>query len=203
MRIAVIVEGQTEAEFLRICREFLRSRLVGRMPNLHAHPYDGLIPRGAKLKQAVDRLLSGNHPADAVIALTDVYTGSNPPEFRDAAHAKEQMQSWVGDNPAFHPHAAQYEFEAWLIPFWSDLAERAGSRKSAPGSPEQVNHGKPPSKWIGEMYSSGTRKHKYLKTRDAAAVLRVNDLTIAANACPELKAFLNTILKLYQGTELP
>jgi hypothetical protein len=53
--------------------------------------------------------------ADAVITLTDVYTGAN--EFKDAADAKDKMRQWVGVNDKFYPHAAQHDFEAWLLPF--------------------------------------------------------------------------------------
>ena len=40
-----------------------------------------------------------------------------------------------------------------------------------------------------------------MKTSDADRILRGEDLLVAANACPELKAFLNTILKLCGGEE--
>jgi len=70
----------------------------------------------SSLRRHVDRLLrTGRTPADAVIALTDVYTGTG--DFRDAEDAKTKMWEWVGENTKFFPHAAQYEFEAWLIPF--------------------------------------------------------------------------------------
>ncbi|HLO84959.1 MAG TPA: hypothetical protein VK203_08095 [Nostocaceae cyanobacterium] len=36
----------------------------------------------------------------------------------------------------------------------------------------------------------------YSKTRDAKKILQGQDLMIAVNACPELKAFINTILSL-------
>jgi hypothetical protein len=39
----------------------------------------------------------------------------------------------------------------------------------------------------------------YVKTRDADRILRGQDLLVAAKACGELKAFLNTILKLCDG----
>jgi hypothetical protein len=130
-----------------------------------------------------------------VIALTDVYTGTN--DFLDAADAKRKMQTWVGNNKKFHPHAAQHDFEAWLLPFWTDIQELAGHNKSAPpGPPEAVNHNRPPSHYIREIFKVGTRREAYSKSRDASRILRGKDLTVAANQCPELKAFLNTILTL-------
>jgi Domain of unknown function (DUF4276) len=75
---------------------------------------------------------------DAVIALTDVYTGTN--DFQDGADAKAKMREWVGNNPNFYPHVAQYDFEAWLLPYWSRIKDLAKSNKSSPaGLPEKVS----------------------------------------------------------------
>jgi hypothetical protein len=63
------------------------------------------------------------------------------------------MKAWVGNNPNFYPHAAQYDFEAWLLPYWSTNQKLARHNKSAPGSlPEQVNHNNPPSYRIKEIF---------------------------------------------------
>jgi hypothetical protein len=130
-----------------------------------------------------------------VIALTDVYTGTN--DFADAADARQKMRTWVGHNDKFHPHAAQHDFEAWLLPYWSEIQALAGHNKSAPpGPPESVNHSRPPSFHIQEIFRLGTCKRSYSKARDAARILHERDLTVAAAKCPELKAFLNTILTL-------
>jgi hypothetical protein len=204
MRIVIMVEGETEQAFLPHLREFLKTRLVNRMPKLDPDPYDGRIPKGDQLKQDVERHLSrGRTPADAVIALTDVYTGTIPPDFVDAADARAKMGQWVGSNPRFYPHAAQYDLEAWLLPFWSDIQRLAKSNRTAPGSsPEQVNHNKPPSYRLEEIFRTGTGR-RYRKILDAGRILQGKDLLIAARACPELKAFLNTILTLCQATPIP
>ena len=191
-----MVEGKTERAFKPYLLEFLRTRLSGSMPNLDFFPCDGRVYRGDKLRKTVEDLLrNGKVPSDAVIALTDVYTGTN--DFVDAADAKRKMQSWVKGNEKFHPHAAQHDFEAWLLPFWSDIQKLAGHKKGAPpGPPEAVNHSRPPSFHIREIFRIGTCRDDYSKPRDAARILRGKDLSVAANQCPELKAFLNTILSL-------
>ncbi len=117
MKIAIIVEGKTETAFMPILRKFLESRLQ-QMPKLDTKPQNGRIPKEDPLKRVVENLL-GKDGYDAVIALTDVYTGTK--DFKDAADAKAQMKNWVGNNPKFYPHAASHDFEAWLLPFWSKI----------------------------------------------------------------------------------
>lgn len=202
MKISLIVEGRTEVAFRDVLRGFLETRLAGRMPKLDPVPQDGRIPTGPKLRRLIERLLAGKHPSDAVIALTDVYTGT--PEFEDATDAKTKMGAWVGKEPRFHPHAAQHDFEAWLLPYWDRIQTLAGHNKAAPpGDPEQVNHGKPPSRYIAEVFRVGTCRDGYSKVRDAKRILRDVDLLDAAHECPELRAMLNTILRLCGGTTIP
>ena len=192
-RIAIIVEGATEKVLERTLRVYLNEKLSGQMPKLRFISEDGRIPTGDKLRRDVFRLLERDY--DSVIALTDVYTGSRPPEFENAAEAKQKMSEWVGDEPRFHPHAAQYEFEAWLLPYWTTIQRLAGSSRNPPSpTPENVNHDKPPAKHLAELFLSG-RRRAYVKTRDGAAILRGQDLDVSANACPELRAFLDTILR--------
>lgn len=195
-RIAIIVEGATEKAFKKTLGDFLATRLAeGRKPKLRFISEDGRIPTGDKLKRDVERLLERDY--DAVVALTDVYTGSNPPEFTTAADAKTKMRQWVGPEARFHPHAAQYEFEAWLLPYWPRIKTLADSNHRAPSRhPETVNHQRPPSRHLAEVFRTGGKKRTYSKIRDGAAILRDQDLAISAAACPELKDFLNTILAL-------
>ena len=170
------------------------------MPRLILHKYDGRIPKQDKLKRVVEALLRGRDPdADHVIALTDVYTGLS--DFQDAADAKKKMRSWVGPNDRFHAHVAQHDFEAWLLPYCSPtIQELARHNRVAPaGVPESVNHTQPPSYHIKAIFRTGQGPRHYTKTRDAKRILQGKDLNVAAAACPELKAFLNTILTLCGG----
>jgi hypothetical protein len=200
MRIAILVEGKTEKAFMPSLRNFLSSRLQ-QMPQLDSKPYNGRIPKKDKLRRVVENYLTIDN-YDAVIALTDVYTGTN--DFIDAADAKKQMREWVGDNRRFYPHAASYDFEAWLLPFWSTIQKLAKHNKSAPsGKPEQVNHNKPPSKHIKEIFERGKCRDSYVKPRDAKRILEGKNLMDAAVVCPELKEFLNTILTLCEGELIP
>jgi hypothetical protein len=193
VRIAILVEGATEERFIDHLRGFLEPKLPGRMPRLLTRKADGRIPKGEALRKFVANMLRGT--ADHVIALTDVYTGSR--DFTDAADAKRKMAAWVGDERKFHPHAAQYELEAWLLPYWPRIQAIAGVSRTAPsGPPEQVNHDRPPSRHLQELFAAGA----YSKTRDVAGILKGQDLTRAINACLELRSFVNTILTLSGGS---
>ena len=198
MKIVILVEGETERAFHDTLVEFLKQRLPGKMPKLSFQGQRGRIPTGEKLRKVVENEFIGKNAADAVIALTDVYTGTT--DFEDAADAKAKMRNWVGDEPRFHPHVAQHDFEAWLIPFWPTIQKLAKHNKATPsGKPETVNHNNPPAYRIKEIFELGRCRDSYQKPRDAKRILKDNDLIVSAQACPELKAFLNTILSLCGG----
>jgi Domain of unknown function (DUF4276) len=200
VRIAILVEGATEIAFKRALVDFLTPRLPGNMPKLDFLPEHGRLPKHDKLKRKVELLLRKN---DAVIALTDVYTGTTPPDFTDANDAKTKMKAWVGDEPKFHPHAAQYDFEAWLLPYWLQIQRLAGSDRQCPSlHPENVNHARPPARHLADVFRVGSNRRRYSKPRDATAILSGQDLSVSAEHCPELKAFLNTILQLSAGQTL-
>jgi hypothetical protein len=205
MRIALLVEGKTETAFLPHLRGFLEARLSGKMPKLDPLPYDGRIPTGAKLRRVVGQLLNDpSKPADHVVALTDVYTGTQPPDFPTAAEAKTKMREWVGGEERFHPHVALHDFEAWLLPYWPVIQKLAGHNRTAPGgNPETVNHNNPPAHRLREIFRIGTCRDDYVKPRDAARILRECDLSVAITQCPQLKAFVNTILSVSGGTVIP
>ncbi len=201
MRIALIVEGKTEKAFLGALRRYLAIPLQDKMPRIDPKPQDGRIPKGEELKRLVENLLSGRDTYDAVIALTDVYTGTK--DFMDAEDAKSKMRGWVGENPKFYPHAAQHDFEAWLLPYWDTIQHMAGHNMRAPsGRPEDVNHDKSPAYHIKEIFSIGKRR-TYSKPREATAILDKNDLSIAVKQCPELKSLIDTILILCDASTLP
>jgi len=62
-----------------------------------------------------------------------------------------------------------------------------------------VNHQNPPAYRIKEIFETGKCRDSYVKPRDAGRILRENDLLTAVNQCPELKAFVNTILAVSGG----
>jgi Domain of unknown function (DUF4276) len=200
IKIAILVEGDTEAAFRQKLVDFLKSHLGQNMPKLKFIPQQGRIPKEGKLKRMVENLLD-NDDYDAVIALTDVYTGTN--DFQTAADAKAKMTNWVGNNPKFYPHTALHDFEAWLLPYWDTIQQMAKHNLSAPsGSPERVNHNNPPAERIKDIFRSGKCSRHYNKPIDGKAILKNNDLMVAIQACPELKAVVNRIISLCDETKV-
>lgn len=196
-RIAILVEGSTEIAFKASLHKYLAQRLpAGKMPRLDFLPQNGRLPKKEKLQRQVRALFAGKAPATAVIALTDVYTGTA--DFRSAADAKRQMKQWVGvEETRFYPHVALHDFEAWLIPYWPDVQRLAGSNRQRPsGNPETINHDKPPAYHLIEVFRTGSKGKKYVKPRDATRILRDQDLAVSAQQCPELQALLDTIVRI-------
>lgn len=200
MKISLIVEGQTEKAFTPTLREFLRPMIPREIPFiLHPVPQNGRIPRDAKLNRVVERLLhSGRSPADYVIALTDVY-----PDYSNAAEARLALRQSVQNRTRFYAHAAQYDFEAWLLPYWSRIQRITGVNQSSPGNnPESVNGNNPPSSRIKEVFRRG-QGNFYSKSLDAPRILYNQDLNVAIQQCPELKSLVNTILGICRVQAIP
>ena len=148
------------------------------MPKLDFVPYDGRIPTGDKLKRVVENLLNDRkQPADAVIALTDVYTGTTPPEFPTAEDAKKKMREWVGAEKRFYPHAALHDFEAWLLPV---LGQNPSGRREAARCPGTVlKRSKQATNRLAyhllEVFRTGSKTESYVKPRDAGRILKDED----------------------------
>jgi hypothetical protein len=70
-------------------------------------------------------------------------------------------------------------------------------------NPDDVNHDNPPADRIKEIFITGNRGKSYVKPRDTERILDKNDLSLAVAQCPELKSFVNTILKICGGAVIP
>ncbi len=197
MKISLIVEGETEKRFLESVREFLQPRCTaGAMPKLINRPLNSNVPPRHKLFKIVRAELKDG--SSFVIVLTDV---KGPSNFKHAEDAITQIESWLVGlselNKVF-VHAAQYELEAWLIPFWPQIQKLAQSQRPKPTPrPEQINSQNPPSKLLGEIWRTGGRKSKsYNKVLHLHKILAGQDLELASKECPTLKSFLNRLLTL-------
>lgn len=199
MIIVLLVEGATETALKNKLKSFLdeRAEVEGKPKTaLRTKEIMSLNPR--RLRRRVYLELRDSK-VTSVVGLIDVY-----PDFASADEAKKSLRKAVGDEPRFYAHAAQYDVEAWLLPYWDIICQRLGVRKAKPGIyPEQVNLERPPSKHLNELYRTAKPPRKYIKPIEMATILRDQDLTVAANQCPELKSLLNTLLYLADLTQLP
>ena len=197
--IVLMVEGDTEAALKRHVKDFLDRRAqVAGQPRVRLETRDIINVASPRLKRRVALELR-KPPVIAVVGLIDVF-----PRFQNAAEAKAYLAESV-DHPQFYAHAAQFDVEAWLLPYWTDICRRVGVQQASPGSnPENVDRMKPPAYRLRELYRRAKPKpRKYVKTTEMYDILRDKDLAVSANQCPEFKAFLNTLLTLSDLEPLP
>lgn len=199
MTIVLLVEGKTEKALKEKLKTFLDQRTQNEgFPKVALRTKEIMTLNESRLHKRIQLELSDPN-VKAVVGLIDVY-----PDFASAAKAKAFLRRIAGDEPRFYAHAAQYDVEAWLLPYWEAICQRIGVRQVPPGPhPEQVNHNNPPSKRLAALYQRARQPRKYKKAIEMEAILRDKDLTIAAKSCPELKALLNTLLKLADLRLLP
>lgn len=193
MTIVLLVEGSTEKTVTDKLKEYLDQQA-----ELGGRPRVAL--RAAKIKstqlhalgQQIRLQLQTQNTTD-VVGLIDVF-----PRFTDALAAKTFLRGaaeHAGVKQHFYPHAAQYDVEAWLLPYWDDICRRIGVKQGPPGgNPEMVDSVRPPSYRLKELYQRAGRR--YVKTIEMPAILKGKDLSIAADACAELKSLLNTLFLL-------
>lgn len=191
--VVLLAEGDTERALREHLKEFLDQRAAQeRKPKVRLVTRGRIEVRADKLLRQVELELQ-NADVQAVVGLVDVF-----PRFAGAAAAKSWLADAVNDNPRFYAHAAQYDVEAWLLPYWEDICRRLKLEKRSPGAhPEQVNGQKPPAYHLDELYRQAKpRARKYNKPIEMRELLRGKDLSVAAAVCPEFKSFLNTLLTL-------
>lgn len=195
MRVVVLCEGRTEAALQKGLHDFINQRTTSSTRlGIDLKSLGGSVFR-KKLGSLVS-LHASDDDVCGIIALTDVY-----PDFKNAAEAKQELRRRVSevDTDKFRAHAAQFETEAWIIPFWEEIAKSLGVSSRAPGAnPEQVNNENPPSSHLKRLYARA--KQTYEKPIDGPKWLSADRLEHAASRCPELKLFLNSILE-YAGAE--
>ncbi len=191
MKIVVLCEGSSEAILKSSFREFVQSRSSGG----ERIGLETLKLPGTKIVSRLQRMTSltlKREDVIGVVALIDVY-----PNHEDAEEAKQALYTIakVGKSEArFRAHAALWELEAWLLPFWEEIADWLRVPAKRPGPhPEQINGQSPPSKRLKELFQRAGRE--YNKVADAHKWLTAARLERAAKVCPQLKAFLNSLLE--------
>ncbi len=198
MKIVVLCEGRTEVAIKQGLHEFINRRTASSTRlGIALRSLDGSVFR-KKLARLVG-LHASDRNVQGIIALTDVY-----PDFRNASEARQELVRIVADagKDKFRAHAAQFETEAWIMPFWEEIAGSLGVRSQPPGAPpEEINNEKPPSVHLRHLYARA--KQRFEKPIDGPKWLTADRLGRAAAECPELKSFLNSILEFAGAEKLP
>ncbi len=197
MTVILLVEGDTETALKSHLKRFLDQRSEAEKKPRLALRTKALrsVPSAAQFQKRL-RLELETKGVKAVVGLLDVY-----PKFKSANEVKEFMLKASGYDERFFAHAAQYDVEAWLLPYWDSICRRVGVSRARPGAnPEQVNNMHPPSKRLEELYRVARRKYK--KPLEMTAILNRQDLTLAAQECREFRLLLNTLLSLGGLSEL-
>ncbi len=200
--IVLLVEGHTEKALTNKIKEFLDERAqTYRRPKVALRPKPLMSLREDELVRRI-RLELQNPQVTGIVGLIDVF-----PAFKNAEEAKgflRRAANQAGVAQRFYTHAAQYDVEAWLLPYWDDICQRVGVQQGRPrNDPELVDDTKPPSRRLMELYMRTKPPRKYRKTIEMPAILKDKDLTVSANACPEFKSLLNTLLMLSDLPPLP
>lgn len=194
--IVLLVEGGTEIALKDHLKRFLdkraaaagqprgRVRLVTRQGIV-----TGSVPR---LRHRVRMELRAPNVV-GVVALIDAFptfVGQDDPAAAAIAHLRQ-----ASDDARFYPHVALHDVEAWLLPYWAEICGRLGFHQARPGgAPETIDGEQPPSRRLDTLYRRANKK--YVKQTEMERILRGQDLTVAAAQCPQLRAFLNTLLTL-------
>ena len=204
-QIVVLCEGRTEKALQPLIKAFLDGQCVAAgQPRVRLTMVDAGGASDLLSAKSLPKLVEKHLCAADVVGLVVLVDVKAPPPhvFPSAAAAITHLKGILPADPRVHAHAAQHDVEAWLLPFWEIAQKKAGHRKANPGRhPEKVNHDHPPSWHLEELYRLGGKS--YDKPRDAAAILRGQDLRVSAAACPQLKAFLNTLLGLSGCPRIP
>lgn len=192
MKIVVFCEGSTEAALRNGLRQFLQEKCAASArTGITTRSLDGSMLQ-KKLRRLVELTLAKPDVVGAV-ALTDVY-----PHFPSAEQAKAGLRKAAGPaarEPRFRAHAAQFELEAWVLPFWDEIADALRVKAASPGArPEEVDGEHPPSHRLKELYVRAGQR--YDKVLDGPKWLTADRLESAAEHCPELRAFLKSLIEL-------
>jgi len=193
--IVLLIEGETETAVKSIFKQFLDARCDAENKpkvRLTTKPLgSGLLNEETVKDQLAMNL--GRSGVKGVVALIDVVCSGRPQQFKNAAEAIAFLGGIAPNEDRYHPHAAQYDFEAWLLPYWDEICKRVGRRQGAPGAnPENVNHNHPPSWHLEKLHRLAGKK--YNKPIDGKAILTGKDLLVSARQCPQFKLFLNSLL---------
>ncbi len=129
--IVLLVEGTTEKAVKEKFKEFLDAKCKNEgRPRVRLETR--LLDSRLLNKEIVCDITMKNLKRDevnGVVALMDVKCAGRPQQFQNAKETITYLQSCVPDEPRYRAHAAQFDFEAWWLPYWESIRKKVGVRK--------------------------------------------------------------------------
>ncbi len=205
-RLLIVAEGLTEVNFVtQVLKPHLEGRAPDRItvnaPNLKGyHPYAGI-------KKFVRTLLGSPESKVIVTSMIDLFRIPHDiPGFAEVSNSapadrvrrlEEHFTEDIGDR-RFFAYLQMHEFEALMLCDLGALAEQHPNRRREIDelanrlakdfdSPEQVNHLRPPSRWIKEAIP------EYNKTVDGPIAASKIGLTVLRQRCPHFGQWLQRL----------
>lgn len=193
--IYLYVEGKTEKAILPELRQYLHDcGGAGAMPTLQASRFDGKIHEREVRKRAEQHLKDSTA---RILILSDFY-GTDVKG--DLENRRKTLLSWLPDDAVRDGrcavHFAKHEFEAWLLVGWADICAGLKVEMKPLGlSPEDINGKNPPSRRLEHLYKTA-RRRGYDKVVEGKRHFKSIGIARIAAACPEFRAFLDSLKKL-------
>lgn len=178
-RLAIVVEGQTELNFVN-------QLLQPHLSNLHITPINlrgGITVN--KIQRDVKNLI---RQFDFVTTLVDFY-GFHRRGQKSIDDLQTEIKNGFGNT--FIPYIQKYEFEALIFSDLSVLNRRFGKQTVCKiHNPEDINHDKPPSKIISDQHN------RYNKHLDGPKILKEIGLIKIRENCPRFNGWVSELEKL-------
>lgn len=205
IRLCVICEGHTEAEFVTSCLEpHLRAFNVMAYPSL-LKTRPGKQGGGAvTVQRVVQHLRHEYHHSDRITTLLDFY-GFGQASERTRAQLEAEIlnqatQAIEGFNPKYVlPYIQMYEFEGllfsqvdefrWVLDGWdADARQQLMAVRAAFATPEDINNNRlsAPSKRILRIFKKG----EYSKTEHGPIIASEIGLAHIRQECPQFNSWL-------------
>ena len=193
-RIAVVVEGRTEYNFVRNVLRYELKNVEVIARNMRGGSIS--VPHVLKYIRPLlyDRF-------DCVTTMVDFYKFANPGRKSGADDIQRELAEAVEQNnrggAVFLPYVQKHEFEALLFADRKAISERlklsaAQNKKlnAIEDKPEDIDHGMPPSRRFMDIYP------EYEKAVDGIEIIRKIGLAKIARECPRFGGWLGELRRI-------
>jgi hypothetical protein len=206
MRLCVICEGHTEAEFVKTCLEpHLRRYGIDTYPSLLKTKPGRQGGGGVNVTRIIKHLYHEYSNTDAITTLVDYYGFRSKGLLRAGELEKQILERLLERFPNANqarivPYVQMHEFEAllfsdiskftWVIDGWSSATDKALREKNHFPNPECINDNPEtaPSKRLESIFGGF-----YSKTEHGPIIAEEIGLPAIRQACPRFHQWLNKL----------